>query len=169
MKEFLKRHMLVIKYLFFGVGTTVLGWGVYFAILFTGRAIAGIPVEETAGTAYFAVYTTAQVTQWIITVLFAFFTNRKWVFIDYDRSESTLKQLSVFAGGRVLTFVMDYAVTYFGALLLCEILPIANCVPLFGREWNLNEIGAKLVSAVLVIIGNYFFSKKLVFKNNSEK
>lgn len=169
MKEFLKKHEEIIKYLFFGVMTTVVGWVVYFGVLFLGKAALSIPVEDTSSAKYLAVYSVAQVVQWVAAVLFAFFTNRKWVFTDADKSKPVIKQLGVFAGGRVLTFALDYGVTYFGALGLCALFPWASNVALIGREWNLNEIAAKLVSAVIVIIGNYFFSKLLVFKKKKEK
>ena len=38
-------------------------------------------------------------------------------------------------------------------------------VMIFGKEWNLCEIGAKVLAAVIVIICNYIFSKIFVFKN----
>lgn len=154
----------IIRYLFFGVCTTAVGWIVYFAILLLGKAIAGIPTEDTTSAKYLLVYSIAQVVQWIAAVLFAFYTNKKWVFTDADKAESAAKQLAVFAGGRVLTFGLDYAVTYLGAIGLSALLPFANSLELFGRAWNFNEIGAKIIAAVLVIIGNYVFSKLLVFK-----
>ena len=162
-KEFLSRHQ-IIRYLFFGIGTTVVGWAVYFGLLSVGRALTGIPVEDTTSAEYLMLYTVAQILQWIASVLVAFFTNKKWVFTDADNSSSTAKQLSVFAAGRVLTFIMDYIVTYFGAVVLSLLIPALNSVALFGKEFNINEIAAKLVAAVLVIIGNYLFSKALVFK-----
>lgn len=169
MKEFLKKHGQVIRYLYFGITTTVVGWVVYFGVLFLGKAVLSIPTEDTSSAKYLLAYTVAQVTQWIASVLVAFFTNRKWVFTHAERDKSTIKQLCIFSGGRVLTFVLDYGVTYFGALLLCTLLPIANNVLFWGREWNFNEITAKLISAVIVIIGNYFFSKRLVFKETREE
>lgn len=165
-KEFLRRHQ-VIRYLIFGIGTTVVGWVVYFGMLMGGRVLTGIPTEDTSSATYLAVYTAAQIVQWIASVLVAFFTNKKWVFTDADKTTSTLRQLEIFACGRVLTFVLDYGVTYFGALALCSLLPFFNNVAIFGMELNLNEIAAKLVAAVLVIIGNYIFSKVLVFKKRS--
>lgn len=166
MKNFFEKHKQVIKYLFFGIPTTVVGWLVYFGVLICGKSLAGIPPEDTVSGAYMLVYTLAQITQWLGAVLFAFFTNRKWVFTEAHSSKSTLAQLCIFASGRIITFVLDYVVTFFGALALCAMIPAWNCVMLFGREWNINEIGAKLVAAVLVIIGNYFFSKLLVFKDD---
>lgn len=162
-KEFLSRHQ-IIRYLFFGISTTVVGWVVYFGILFGGKLLVGIPTEDTSSAKYLAVYTVAQVLQWIASVLIAFFTNKKWVFTDSDDDRSTLRQLEIFAGGRVLTFVLDYGITYFGAIALSAMLPVFNNVTLLGADMNLNEIAAKLVAAVVVIIGNYVFSKALVFK-----
>ena len=162
-KDFLGRHQ-IIRYLVFGIGTTVVGWAVYFGILSAGRAILNIPVDDTVSAAYFSIYTAAQVLQWIASVLVAFFTNKKWVFTDADMTRSTAKQLSLFAGGRLFTFFLDYAITYFGAIALSLLLPMLNSVALLGTEININEIVAKLTAAVLVIIGNYIFSRILVFR-----
>ena len=168
-KALIKKHREVITYLIFGVLTTLVGWIVYFGIMYIGKAALGIPAEETTGGRYFALYSAAQVIQWVAAVLFAYFTNRKWVFTDADKSAPMLRQLGVFAAGRVATFGLDYVVTYFGTLALAAMLPSLNSVLLLGREWNINEIGAKVVAAVIVIIGNYVFSKLFVFKKRKEK
>lgn len=154
----------VLMYLLFGVLTTLVGWIVYFAIMIGGRILLDLPQEDTASGAYFALYTAAQLIQWVCAVLFAFFTNRKWVFTDADRSKNVLLQLLTFSGGRVVTLVLDYAITLFGGMLLVRLLPALNSVALGGFELNVNEIFAKIVAAVVVIVGNYFFSKFLVFK-----
>ena len=154
----------VLMYLLFGVLTTLVGWIVYFAIMIGGRILLDLPQEDTASGAYFALYTAAQLIQWVCAVLFAFFTNRKWVFTDADRSKNVLLQLLTFSGGRVVTLVLDYAITLFGGMLLVRLLPALKSVALGGFELNVNEIFAKIVAAVVVIIGNYFFSKFLVFK-----
>ena len=164
MKKLLKKYEQVIRYLFFGITTTVVGWVVYFGVLTIGKAAMGIDTHETTGGEYLAVYTVAQITQWIASVLVAFFTNRKWVFTEADKEKKIIPQLAIFAGGRVLTFVLDYAVTYFGTIGLSMALPSLNHVALIGKDLNVNEIAAKLIAAVLVIIGNYFFSKIFVFK-----
>ncbi len=169
MKKIFKKYEQIIKYLFFGVATTVVGWVVYFGVMLGGKAVFGLGADETTGAAYLAVYTAAQVIQWIAAVLFAFFTNRKWVFTEADKNVSVFKQLAVFAGGRVLTLVLDYFVTYGGTLALGALIPSLNQIELLGREWNLNEIAAKLAAAVIVIIGNYFFSKILVFRKKREE
>ncbi len=165
MKKLLEKYREIILYLIFGVLTTFVGWAVYFAILFVGKAAFGIPPETTTGGAYLAIYTAAQIIQWVAAVLFAFFTNRKWVFTGADKEAPMLPQLSKFAAGRLATFGVDYIVTYFGALGLSRLIAAWNSVEIFGMELNLNEIGAKVVAAVIVIIANYFFSKLFVFKD----
>ena len=163
-----KNSREVITYLFFGVLTTFVGWAVYFAIMMGGRVLLELPYDDTTSGTYFALYTTAQVVQWICAVLFAFFTNRKWVFTDADKSKNIFAQLAAFSGGRVATFVLDYVVTFFGGLVLSKLIPAFNEFSIIGLTLNLNEIGAKVVAAVLVIIGNYFFSKFLVFKTKKK-
>ena len=154
----------VLMYLLFGVLTTLVGWIVYFAIMIGGRILFKIPQEDTASGAYFALYTAAQIIQWVCAVLFAFFTNRKWVFTDADKNKSALLQLLTFSGGRVVTLVLDYVITLFGGMLLARLLPALNSVAIGALDLNVNEIFAKVVAAVVVIVGNYFFSKFLVFK-----
>ena len=51
---------------------------------------------------------------------------------------------------------------------LTALIPALTSVTLFGREWNLAEIGSKVLAAVIVIICNYIFSKIFVFKNKKE-
>ena len=168
MKELLEKYREIILYLIFGVLTTLVGWAVYFGILLVGKAALDIPAEVTSGGSYLALYTAAQVIQWVAAVLFAFFTNRAYVFTGADRDARMLPQLSKFAAGRVATFGVDYLVTYFGAIALSKIIVAWNSVEIFGKELNLNEIGAKVVAAVIVIIANYFFSKLFVFKDTKE-
>lgn len=166
--SFFKKHETVIKYLTFGTLTTVVGWLVYFSVLLVGKGVLDIPTHDTTSGKYMLIYTAAQVVQWVAAVLFAFFTNKKWVFTDADNDRSVAKQLAIFASGRVVTFVFDYVITYFGAIALSKLLPALSRQMLFGREWNLNEIAAKLVAAVVVIVTNYFISKLFVFTKKAD-
>jgi putative flippase GtrA len=155
-------------YLVFGVLTTAVGWAVYFAVLFLWKGIFSLPVDDTTSALYIVGYTIAQVIQWVAAVLFAFFTNKKWVFTDADKSVRTSLQLVKFAGGRVVTFFIDYGVTLFAAMGAAALLPSLTSVSFIGKEWNLCEIGAKVIAAVIVIICNYIFSKIFVFKNKDK-
>ncbi|MBQ7335188.1 MAG: GtrA family protein [Clostridia bacterium] len=164
LKSLVARHHEVIVYLIFGVLTTVVGWGVYYAVLFGGRAMLEIPATEVTGARYLALYTVAQIIQWVCAVLFAFFTNKKWVFTNADPSTSIPRQLLTFSAGRLVTLGLDYVITFGLTLLLGVMLPQLREVAALGRVWNACEIASKLVAAVVVIVCNYIISKLLVFR-----
>jgi putative flippase GtrA len=158
----------VVTYLVFGVLTTFVGWAVYFAIMLGGRAMLSIPNEDTTSGAYIGLYTAAQLIQWVCAVLFAFFTNRKWVFTEADKSKKILPQLLTFSGGRVITLGLDYVITLVGAMALSALLPALNSVSIIGITLNFNEVAAKVAAAFVVIVCNYIFSKIFVFKKKKD-
>ncbi len=168
-KAFYKKYDEIIKYLFFGVLTTLVGWIVYFALLWSLKLAFSVPSDDTSSGAYIAIYTISQVVQWIAAVLFAFFTNRRWVFTNAQREKNVGLQLLKFSGGRVLTFIIDYFVTLFAGMGIAALISGSTAVSLLGREWNMAEISAKIIAAVIVIICNYVFSKLFVFKNKKNK
>ena len=162
MKNLFNKYREIIMYLVFGVLTTAVGFGTYFLIMAGAEHLLHIPMDnETSGT-YIAVYVTAQVIQWVAAVLFAFFTNRRWVFTEADRSKDTFwRQLVLFAGSRVASFLLDLGVTYGCTLLLA--LWIATPPIILGISLTPGII-AKLIAAFLVIIANYVLSKLVVFR-----
>ena len=166
MKKLFEKYREIIMYLIFGVLTTVIGFGTYFLIMAGAEHLLNLPMDnETSGT-YIAVYMVAQVVQWIAAVLFAFFTNRKWVFTEADKSEGSMgRQLILFAGSRVASFLLDLAVTYGVTLLLA--LWITQAPVILGIELTPGVI-AKLFAAVLVIIANYVLSKLFVFTKKKD-
>ncbi len=163
-KKLTNKNREIILYLAFGVMTTLVGWIVYFIMLWSWKAIFSLPAADTSSALYIAGYSIAQVLQWIAAVLFAFFTNRKWVFTEADKNVSVMIQLAKFSGGRVVTFFVDYLVTFFAGMGVAALIPSLTSILLLGKEWNLAEIGAKIIAAVIVIICNYIFSKIFVFK-----
>ena len=166
-KALLEKHKEIIMYLVFGVLTTFVGWAVYFGVMLVGRSVLEIPAEVTSGGEYFVLYTAAQVIQWVAAVLFAFFTNRKWVFTDADHAKgSAWKQLLRFAGSRVATFFMDLIVTYLLIHALHPFIDPDTAPYLLGIKLDA-ELWAKIISSVLVIIANYFLSKLFVFQKKS--
>ena len=163
-KEFFSKHREIIMYLIFGAMTTLVGWITYFLIFWTWKSAFSIPPKDTASPVYLAGYTLAQVIQWIAAVVFAFFTNRKWVFTNAEQNGKISKQFITFCGGRVLTFAVDYIVTYFGAILFSTAFPSIVAYVIFGKTLNLADLIAKFIAAVIVIISNYIFSKLFVFR-----
>ena len=85
---------------------------------------------------------------WILSVLFAFITNKLFVFESKGKSKKeNTKELVSFFGFRILSLVIDMGAMY----LLLDVL-------------NIKELIAKIVSNVVVIILNYIFSKLFIFK-----
>ena len=87
----------------------------------------------------------ANILSWIISVLFAYFTNRKYVF--KSKNPNMLKEGSKFVASRISTLLLDMLIMFILASLL-----------------GINDKIAKIVSQILVIIGNYIISKLFVFK-----
>lgn len=81
---------------------------------------------------------------WILSVLFAFITNKKYVF---ESNGNALKESLYFFFFRVISLLFDMGIMY----LLIDILSI-------------NDIISKVISNVIIIIINYIFSKMIVFK-----
>ncbi len=163
MRSFYEKHKEIILYLIFGVLTTVVSFAAYFAVFWTWKAVADIPADDTSSPRYLLAYSVAQIAQWVTGVLFAFFTNRKWVFTDAEKNGKMISQLLKFSAGRVATFFVDYGVTYFGALALLSIAPALTEVAIFGFTLNFCDLIAKFVAAVIVVITNYIISKLFVF------
>ena len=91
-------------------------------------------------------YLISNIIAWIISVLFAYFTNRIWVF--ESSNTNIIKEISLFFGGRLFSGIVDVGFMY----VFIEILSI-------------NDFISKIIIQILVIILNYLFSKLIVFKN----
>lgn len=139
-KQFLQQKKLwePITYLFFGGLTTLVNIVVY--LIF----------REGFG----LYYQTANVISWIASVLFAYFTNKLWVF----EAKTETKQESWAAFGKFIFF----RVLSLGLDMLCMYLFISILAT--------GDLVAKLVTQVVVVLANYVFSKFLIFNTKkSEK
>lgn len=92
----------------------------------------------------------------VICILFAYTTNRLWVFKSRSRGADALREFGSFIVCRLGTMVMDVAVMWLGADVIGPALLPAAWLGL----WFL---GVKVFSNVLVIVFNYIFSKKIIF------
>ncbi|GEO68257.1 GtrA family protein [Levilactobacillus acidifarinae] len=85
---------------------------------------------------------------WFVSVLFAYLTNRVWVFHSHFTTMRALgREIVSFFSVRALTLVMDEGIMWIGVSLLMQ-----------------NEMLTKLVDQVVVVLANYFFSKWFVFR-----
>lgn len=127
----LKKYREVIAYLFFGVLTTAVNWIVYF------------PMHNAA---HFSA-TLSTVIAWAVAVVFAFFTNKPFVYQSTDWSKSVvLPEFLKFVGCRVGSGVFE-------SLFLLFTVDI----------WGLNGNWMKIAVSVGVVIINYI-GGKLLFK-----
>ena len=158
MKELFNKYREIITYLIFGVITTAVSMGVYFAILLFAQHIGGISPEDPV---FNAIRLVAQILQWVAGVLVAFFTNKKWVFnAGGTTKKETAKELYTFALARVGTLGLDTALT-FGTVWL---LNAFNYVPFKFILTFTADLWSKIVASIVVIIANYVISKFIVFK-----
>ena len=155
-----------IMYLVFGVLTTLVSWVVRFGILWPGKAIFSI--EDELSVQYTVLFTVASVISWICAVLFAFFTNRAYVFKDADKKANIWVQMAEFFGGRLLTFVLFEWLLNLGVVLaLGAILPENPeilTVDVTAYRGPAIEVVAMGVASVCNIVANYIIGKFLVFK-----
>ena len=153
-------------YLVFGVLTTLVSWVVRFGILWPGKAIFSI--EDELSVQYTVLFTVASVISWICAVLFAFFTNRAYVFKDADKKANIWVQMAEFFGGRLATFVLFEWLLNLGVVLaLGAILPENPeilTVDVTAYRGPAIEVVAMGVASVCNIVANYIIGKFLVFK-----
>ena len=165
MKKLFTKYKEIIMYLIFGVLTTAVGMGTYFLILFAARTLG---VSETSGE-YNAVRVAAQIIQWVLAVLFAYYTNKKWVF-EAEKTEREKTRLASFFGARLFSLGCDSLVT-FGvvfALAAADYKTFSLALPLGVKVAFTPDLWAKLAAAAVVIIVNYVLSKFIVFKKKKK-
>lgn len=154
----------VTLYLLFGVLTSVLALLTYLAVFGVAEHLLRVSMEDKTTLAYTVTYIAAQLLQWLVALLSAFYTNRRWVFTEADHGKGSLwHQLWLFAGSRVATFALDVVATYGLIHLLSIWLTPDNAPVLLGVKLDA-ELWAKVVVSAVVIATNYALSKLLVFK-----
>ena len=131
MKNIIQKNKEIIMYLVFGILTTVVNIVVYY--IFSNLLHMN--------------YLFSNAMAWFLSVLFAYVTNRKYVFDS--KNNQIIKEAISFFGSRLATGIMDMMLMWF--------LVNFNIV---------NDVVAKVVVNVIVVILNYILSKLVVFKNN---
>ena len=95
-------------------------------------------------------YMLSNVTAWILSVLFAYITNKIYVFESKTQEKKELlKEIISFFVARILSLILDMIIMYIGISVL-----------------HINDLLIKILSNVLVIISNYFMSKIFIFNKN---
>lgn len=130
-KKLYYKYESMILYVFFGGLTTLINFAVHFSARFLG---ADVPAATTVA--------------WFCAVLFAYFTNRKWVF----KSRTTgfgafIKEMASFFGARIFSYLVEVAI-----------------MTAFVKWLGFNELLIKIAANVVVLILNYILSKWIVFR-----
>lgn len=136
-KKFLNKE--TISYLIFGVLTTIINIVVFW---FAERELAFIMSEDAASLV-------GNVIAWVISVAFAFVTNKLFVFESKSMAfKVVMAELTGFVIARLLSLAFDEGFMFFAIVLL-----------------GMNSLLAKIISNVFVVIINYVLSKFFIFKN----
>lgn len=131
MRNLFFKYKPLVLYAFFGVLTTLVNVVSYY-ILFNVSGVPNVP---------------ATILAWLFAVIFAFVTNKLWVFESRDFSARTWVREGIsFFVCRILTGILDVAIMWFAVDRM---------------QWN--ALAWKIVSNALVIILNYVASKCVIF------
>ena len=117
-------------------------WYVVFGVLTT---VVNILVYLLFARIFNVNYIYSNIIAWFLSVLFAYITNKIWVF--ESKSSNIIKEASYFFAGRIFSGVLDTGLMYVFIDLLS-----------FGDEFS------KIIIQVIVVIVNYVLSKYVVFK-----
>lgn len=137
-----KKYEEQINYLIVGGLTTVVGVGSKLLLLFT-------ILDQTDGLQL----QIAEIISWILAVLFAYITNRIFVFKSKVKGKNQVREALNFVKGRVFTQLIQMFIMWFFVTLL-------------KLNSNIWVIIFTLICQVMQIILNYVISKLLVFKKS---
>lgn len=134
LRALFRKYRELIAYVIVGGLTTVVSMALYYGSTWT--FLDGSDALQVQ---------IANVISWIGAVAFAYVTNR--VFVFQSHSTAVFREIVSFVSSRVLTLLLDM-----------------GCMWLMVTAIGVDHRIAKLVSMVLVTVGNYVISKLLVFK-----
>lgn len=134
MKNLYFKYQELINYIIFGVATTVVNYAVF------AFFIKVIPIN----------YQIANFIGWVISVLFAYITNKLYVFNSKSWEKNILfKEISSFFTARVVSYFVEVIILFIGINLLSG-----------------DKLIVKLIDNIIIVIINYVFSKMIIFKND---
>jgi putative flippase GtrA len=133
MKALFQKYREPIMYIVFGVLTTLVNFTMYYLL----ARILALPVMLANSTAF------------LLSILFAYVTNRTWVFTSHATSAlEILKEGTEFFLARILGFFLDLGFMFVFVSLL-----------------SFDDLLMKGLSNIIVIVLNYVISKYIIFKS----
>ena len=145
-KKLFIKYKELITYVFFGGLTTVVNLIVF--------KLFGMLLGDER-------YLISNAIAWVVAVIFAFITNKLWVFESKSLSGKVLlKEIPSFFAARVLSFIIEEA----GLFMLIDLIGFSEySLKIMSIEVS-GEMISKLILAIVVVIFNYFCSKLIIFK-----
>lgn len=135
LRALLRAHRELVSYVFWGVMTTLVNYAAYFLL--------------TRGLGVY--YLTANVIAWAVSVLFAYFTNKLFVFRSTDWAwRVALRELWQMVASRLFSGALELGILW-----------------LFVDALHLPDAPVKLLANVVVVVVNYVLSKWVVFKKRA--
>ena len=149
-KRMFFKYKEIIMYLIFGVLTTVVSWGSYalFEMAFK-NAIVDVNVLVAV----------SNVLSWVAAVLFAYITNKLFVFESKSFKPTTVfKEMGLFVGSRLISGAVEWVG-----------VPLLVWIGLNQTIFGVEGMASKVLVSVIVVILNYILSKLIVFKKEKTK
>lgn len=152
------KYREIIMYVVFGVLTTIISFASYYAARWVFPDAQSVPgwlrwifnITSVFGTD--SATALPVIISWILSVTFAFVTNRTVVFRSSEKGAAGVFREAVsFYAARLATLFVDLVIMF----LLVDLTGIQN-------SWY--ELGCKLFSNVVILVLNYILSKLLVFR-----
>ena len=148
LKKFLgsDRFRELFIYCVVGALTTLINYGVYIGVTHGWAALTGCAADHPT------LILVATVAAWILSVAFAFWANKKYVFRSPGWSREVLRrEVPGFVTARLLSLGFDVV--------------FVEATVLLGMDHRI----AKLLSNVIVVILNYFASKFWIFRRRDSR
>ena len=134
-----KKYQEIINYLIVGVLTTVVSIVTYFLFSLV------LDIENNI------LFILANVLSWICAIIFAYITNKKFVFnTTTSNKKEEIKVFSMFVSSRITTLLIELAFMFITVKVML-----------------INDKIAKVVAQFIVIVLNYILSKLFVFKKKN--
>lgn len=148
-ESFYIKNKSVLLYLFFGGLTTLVSILTFWIAELLINADFNISIF---GSLYSVKVILTNAVSWICAVLFAFFTNRIWVFNSPTKTwKEFWRQMAAFFGGRFATFLLETVILI-----------------VFVSALKFNELAIKILAQIAVLVSNYIISKLIVFKDRKK-
>ena len=137
LKKIYTANKQLLLYLFFGVCTTAINTACY-GVLYRFLCMSNV---------------FSTILAWLAAVVFAFITNKVYVFgSKRTKVSERLNELISFFGCRIMTGILDVAIMTVAVDLM---------------DWN--SLSWKIISNIIVTVINYIASKYMIFKASAKK